>query len=340
LDAAVAVAMGKLGLPKNALVVSCYEAGRDGFWIHRALLQRGIDNIVVDSASIEVNRRKRRAKTDRIDVKKLLKQLVRHRGGEEDVWSIVRVPSVEGEDGRRNHRERDRLVKEQGQHSSRIKSLLALQGVTLTTVNRWLPKKLDELRIWDGSPLPSALKEEILREHVRWHLVHQQLLKLEADRETALRASTPAPAGTPSTQLDEARSLTALKGIGTTSSWKLVHEFFWRDFSNRRQVGAAAGLTGTPYDSGESAREQGISKAGNASIRALMVELSWCWLRFQPQSALSQWYLERFARGKRFRKVGIVALARRLLIALWRYVKHGVVPAGATFKATTEGTTA
>ena len=332
LDRAISLTKHKLGLAADSRVVSCYEAGRDGFWIHRALLHLGVENIVVDSASIEVSRRKRRPKTDKIDVKKLLKQLVRHHGGEEDVWSILRIPSVEDEDGRRNHRERDRLVKERAQHSNRIKSLLSVQGVDLKNVNRWLPKTLETLRTWNGSPIPPALKEEILREHARWSLTHEQIGKIDTERKSVLQACAHEASGKRSRKLAEVNHLVALRGVGITSGWKLTHEFFWRDFNNRREVGGASGLTGTPFDSGEGDREQGISKSGNASIRALMVELSWCWLRFQPQSALSRWYMELFAKGKRFRKVGIVALARRLLIALWRYVKHGVVPAGAKLK--------
>jgi transposase len=223
------------------------------------------------------------------------------------------------------------LVKERAQHSNRIKALLSTQGVPLKNVNRWLPKTLETLTIWDGSPLPQSLKSEVLREHERWLLTHEQVRKLDTEREAALQARRQ-EVGHHSSKLEQVEHLIALRGVGMVSAWTLTHEFFWRDFNNRREVGAAAGLTGTPFDSGDSAREQGISKSGNASIRALMVELAWSWLRFQPESELSRWYQARFAQGKRFRKVGIVALARKLLIALWRYNRDGIVPAGATLK--------
>jgi transposase len=307
--------------------VSCYEAGRDGFWIHRGLEADGIENHVVDSSSIEVNRRKRRAKTDRIDVKALLRLLQRYWQGEREAMGVVRVPTVEQEDQRRLHRERKRLIKERGSHSARIKSLLIAHGIRLEIRSDFL-EQLETARGGStGYALGEDLKAEIRREYERYRMVHQQLKALEAEQQ--LRAQEEA-----SEAMKQVNQLLKLKGVGWQSSWVLVMEFFsWRDFRNQRQLGACAGLTPTPYKSGDSEREQGISKAGNRQVRSLMIELSWLWLRYQPNSALTQWFQRRFAGGgKRMRRIGIVAMARKLLIALWRYVKEGMVPEGAVFK--------
>jgi len=299
-------------------VVSCYEAGRDGFWLHRYLLSCGIENVVVDSASIEVNRRKRRAKTDRIDVRKLMHMLLRYHGGEQLVWSVVNVPSEQAEDGRHLHRELEVLKKERGMHRNRIKSLLIQQGIVVSNPS------LETLRTWDGKELPADLKSRMIREHARLRMVEEQIYALDKERERRVAAADSEP-------MKQIEQLMTLVGIGMNSSWKFVMEFFgWRDFKNGKQIGALSGLTPTPYDSGGGLREQGISKAGNERVRTLAVEMAWVWLRFQPQSKLSQWYRKRFAEGgKRMRRIGIVAMARRLLIDLWRYLEHGVVPEGA-----------
>jgi transposase len=321
------LAKQKLKLATSCLVVSCYEAGRDGFWIHRGLEADGIENHVVDSSSIEVNRRKRRAKTDRIDVKALLRLLQRYWQGEREAMGVVRVPTVEQEDQRRLHRERKRLIKERGSHSARIKSLLIAHGIRLEIRSDFL-ERLETARGGStGYALGEDLKAEIRREYERYRMVHQQLKALEAEQQ--LRAQEEA-----SEAMKQVNQLLKLKGVGWQSSWVLVMEFFsWRDFRNQRQLGACAGLTPTPYKSGDSEREQGISKAGNRQVRSLMIELSWLWLRYQPNSALTQWFQRRFAGGgKRMRRIGIVAMARKLLIALWRYVKEGMVPEGAVFK--------
>lgn len=320
------LAKTRFGLPEDTAVLSCYEAGRDGFWLHRYLLKEGITNLVVDSASIEVNRRKRRAKTDRMDVGKLLTMLMRYQQGEKKVWSIVHVPSPEEEDQRQLHRELLAVKAERTRHSNRIKGLLSSQGVVLKVKADFLAQ-LESVRLWDGSQLPQDLHARVLREYERLQLCTQHIRLLERSREEALQtANTPAMA--------QVRQLHQLKGIGLNSSWLYVMEFFsWRGFHDRREVGSLAGLTPTPYQSGESAREQGISKAGNRYIRAMAIELAWDWLRFQPESQLSRWYQERFANGNsRMRRIGIVALARRLLIALWQYLETGVVPAGARLK--------
>ena len=321
------LAKQKLRLPEDCRIVSCYEAGRDGFWIHRGLEAEGIDNHVVDSSSIEVNRRKRRAKTDKVDVKALLRLLQRYWHGDREAMSVVRVPTVDEEDQRRLHRERERLLKERGGHSARIKSLLVAHGIRLEIRSDFL-EQLESSR--GGSTdyeLGADLKAEIRREYERYRMVHLQIKALEGEQQ--LRAEEEETGA-----MKQVNQLRQLKGVGWQSSWILVMEFFsWRDFQNQRQLGACAGLTPTPYTSGDSEREQGISKAGNRQVRSLMIELSWLWLRYQPNSTLTQWFQQRFAGGgKRMRRIGIVAMARKLLIALWRYVKEGVVPEGAVLK--------
>jgi len=325
----ISKAKKKFNLSDDAPVVSCYEAGRDGFWIHRWLLSIGVQNIVVDSSSIEVSRRKRRAKTDRIDAIKLYKMLLRHFGGEQHVWSVVRVPSREDEDERRTHRELERLQKERIAHNNRIKSLLVTQGIVVD-VNRNFPELLERIRLWDGSSLSHQLISELRREFSRMREIDKQILEMRKEQRRQIKEDKE------DKKLQLVNSLISLRGIGAKSAWRLVYEFLWRDFENRRQVGSAAGLCGTPYDSGGSNREQGISKAGNKRIRLLMVELSWFWLRYQPNSVITLWFNERFAAaGKRMRRIGIVAVARRLLIGLWKFAKFGEVPDGALFKKET-----
>jgi transposase len=324
LEEEIRAAKERFGLPPETTVVSCYEAGRDGFWLHRCLLSLGVHNVVVDSSSIQIDRRQRRAKTDRLDVKRLLKMLVRYQQGEEDVWRVVRVPSVAEEDARQLHRELETLHHEQTSHSNRIKGLLAGCGVTLE-VGRYLPRRLKELRLWDGSRLPADLHRRLLREFERMRTVNRQIRALEQQRADRIRRDEKDPA------VGQVRTLLRLKGIGVNSSWLYVREVFgWRKIKNRRQVGAIVGLTGSPYRSGDLDHEQGISKAGNRRMRAMAIEIAWGWLRFQPQSALSRWYEERFAHGgKRLRRIGIVAVARKLLVALWKYLETGVPPDGA-----------
>jgi transposase len=320
----IAKAKKRLQLPADAPVRSCYEAGRDGFWLHRHLTASGVDNDVVDSASSEVNRRQRRTKTDRLDAGKLLSLLLRYHGGERKVWSRVRVPSVVDEDARQLHRELQELKDERTEHSNRIKGLLASQGLTAPEVNKDLADWLGEARLWDGSAVPPELQRRLLRELERWQLLDRQIKELKDERRQRIRRDD-----TP--QVDKVRALLALWGIGLNGAWLLVYELFaWRRFDNRKQVGGCVGLTPTPYQSGDSRREQGISKAGNRRLRRLLVELAWCWLRWQPDSELSHWYLRRFGVSNgRSRRIGVVAVARKLLIALWKYVEQGEVPAGA-----------
>jgi transposase len=321
----VAKAKERFGLASEVAVRSCYEAGRDGFWIHRALLHRGVENIVVDPASIEVNRRRRRAKTDRLDAVKLVTQLIRHHRGER-VWSVVRVPDVPDEDARHLHRDLDVLKAERRNHRMRTQSLLFAHGIDQKVGRRFL-EALPELRQWDGQPLPSSLQARLVREYQRLQTVQEQIRELEKERKALLETSRSKP-------VEKAKLMAQLCGIGTTSSWVFVMELFgWRQFANRRQVAGAVGLTPTPYQSGDSPREQGISKAGNPRVRTMMIEIAWSWLRYQPDSKHSKWFWERFGKGgSRQRRVGIVALARRLLIDLWRLVEFGVVPDGARLK--------
>jgi len=316
----------RFGLRADAPVMSCYEAGRDGFWLHRFLIAQGVNNQVVDSASIEVNRRKRRAKTDRIDVGKLLTMLVRAAQGERKVWSVVNPPSVEEEDQRQLHRDLMALKRERTHHINRIKGLLASQGVKMAVKTNFLTQ-LETVRLWDGSRLGVGLQDRLEREYQRYQLVQEQIRQIDQIRREAIRTGDTAA-------LEQIRQLLRLKGIGVNSAWVYVMEFFaWRNFRNRRELGALAGLAPTPYLSGDGGREQGISKAGNRPVRAMAIEIAWSWVRHQPDSALSRWYQKRFGHGNsRMRRIGIVALARKLLIALWRYLELGVVPEGAQFK--------
>lgn len=319
----IAKAKRRFGLPATAPVVSCYEAGRDGAWLHRWLVAQGIANRIVDAASIEVNRRYRRAKNDRLDVEKLLTMLLRYEVGEQRVWKVVHVPSPEAEDLRQPERELLTLKRERTQHVNRIKGLLAGLGLEVV-VDKTLPQQLPRLCQWDGQPVPPCLQERVLREFGRTELLDRQLADLENGlRRRARQDEAP--------QVEKVRRLLGVRGIGPQSAWMLVRELFgWRKIRNRRELAALAGLVPTPYDSGQTRREQGISKAGSKRVRWLMVELAWDWLYWQPESELSRWYQARFGHGSpRQRKLGIVALARKLLVALWRLADHGTIPAGA-----------
>ena len=322
----IEAAKKRFGLPCGVRVVSCYEAGRDGFWLHRALGEMGIENLVVDSASIEVKRRRKHAKTDRLDVAKLLEMLVRYHLGETRVWSVVRVPSVEEEDRRQLNRELATAKKDRNQIVCRIRSLLFTQGIRLGKLER-LPELLAKLRTGDGKALPAMLLSRLRREWDRLQFASGQVDGLEADRRQLLRQATDAGSRC-------AAELIKLRGIGIDGSSTLAMEFFsWRKFRNGRQIGGLSGLASTPYQSGDDARDLGISKAGNRAVRRIAVELAWSWRRYQPESELSRWYERKFGSGKsRLRRVGIVALARKLLIALWRYLETGVPPAGAVLK--------
>ena len=310
-------------------VVVIQEAGLDGFWLHRLLEANGIESHVVDPASIAVDRRHRRAKTDVIDGEMLLRTLMAWARGERRVCSMVRPPSPDEEDRRRLTRERGTLLKERTQHTNRIKGLLAGQGITdYDPLRKDRLARLDALRTGDGRPLPERLKAEIRREIERVDLVVSQMAMVERERDALVgMTSDPAPE-------TAAAVLVRLKGIGPELGSLIWLEALYRGFSNRRQIAAYAGLAPSPWQSGGTDREQGISKSGNRRLRHALVELAWFWLRHQPASALSVWFRARVGQGRgRIRRIAIVALARKLLVALWRYATQGVVPAGATFKA-------
>jgi len=316
----------QLGRPVR--IVSCYEAGFEGHWLHRWLSDQGVANHQIDASSIEVSRRARRVKTDRIDLAQLMRTLLAYLRGEPRVCSMVHVPTPEEEDRKRRTRERDQLLKERIIHTNRIKGLLHAQGIRdAMPLKPGFLSELDKMRSGDGRPLPPHLKDEIRREHERLMLAHKQIKALEA----AIHATHRAPAK----GLAEAKvvQLAMLKGLGVKNSPVLVNEVYYRDFKNRRQVGSCFGLTDTPYDSGARRRQQGISKAGNHRARKAALELAWMWLKHQPDSALSRWFHERVGDTKgRIRKIAIVALARKLVVALWRYLQTGLVPTGAVMR--------
>jgi transposase len=319
----------KLGLDKDIPVVFCYEAGRDGFWIARMLEGHGFKVYVMDPASIEVPRRSRQRKTDRLDARRLLDLLIRFDlWGQRKAFSVVCIPSSEQEAQMRTHRERERLVNERRQHQSRMRSLFALHGVGARISNP-AKARIETLRDWAGQPLQKPLAEELKREQKRLCMVVEQIQKLESEQEAALAEANTAA-------LQKARKLGLLKSVGLQSSWLMGQECFgWRTFQNRKRLGSFVGLTGTPFDSGETLREQGISKAGSRRVRTTMIELAWGWVRWQPNSTLTKWFVDRYVRNgtKRSKRKGIVALARKLLIALWKYVEQDVIPEGAILKA-------
>jgi transposase len=307
-------------------VILCYEAGYDGFWLARFLEPHGIDCRVMDPASLQVDRRARRVKTDRIDVENILHTLIAWCRGERHVCSMVVIPSVDEEDLRRSHRERNRLVRERTAHINRIKGLLFAQGIRgINVKSRHKTLTPAELVTGDGRALPERLAHEIAREIERLALVQAQIVEVERERDLA---------PTPCDATERKRhQLLRLNGIGATSAPILAREVYYRQFANRRQVASFIGLAPSPYDSGESRRSQGISKAGNSLVRAIMIQTAWMWLKHQPNSALSQWFHRRTeGQSKRMRCVMIVALARKLAVALWRYLELGLIPEGAIVK--------
>ena len=321
----IELAKEDFGLPPEALVQSCYEAGRDGFWLHRFLEAHDVANLVIDSASIEVNRRRRRAKTDRLDVVGLLDLLARHLAGSHKApFSVVSVPSVQDEDLRHLGRELKLVKKDRTRISNRIKGLLANVGLVLAS-RRDMGRQIDGLRLWNGERLPQFLQARLQRYVADYEALSARIRELEQERKALLRSQEPGKS------IPKVWRMLQLKGVGIETAWCYGMEFFgWRAFANRRQVGSLAGLTPTPYDSGSQERERGIGKDGSRWVRGVAIEQAWAWLRFQPESTLSQWYQSRFGGGsKRMRKIGIVALARKLLIALWRFVEFGELPEGA-----------
>jgi transposase len=315
----------RFGLPAGAPVISCYEAGREGFWIHRWAVAQGWTNSVVDSSSIPVDRRGRRAKTDRLDLAGLLQLLLRVLHGEARVWHVVRVPSEAEEDARHLHRWRETLQQERTRLINRLRGLLTTQGVVVP-VRRDFLERVAAVRRWDGTPLPPGLLQRVRAVWAHLASLTTQLAEVDAAR-AALPVDPATATGRWVTRLE------TLRGIGSIGAWSLTTEIFgWRQIRNGRELGAVVGLVPAPYQSGDTSHDQGITRAGNRHVRRLVVQLAWSWLRYQPTSALSRWYRERFARGPRLRRIGIVALARKLLIAWWRYGETGLVPEGAVLK--------
>lgn len=317
----------KWSLPVGVRIVVSYEAGQDAFWIYRALQARHVECYVVDPASIPVERHKRRAKTDRLDAIRLVINLRAWLRGERDRMHVVHVPSSQDEASRQLMRDRGQLQKEVLQHRDRMHKLLVTLGCWEDVDRKAFASRLarDEVKCHDGAPLPPELRERLLRECERLALAEQQLAALEKTRQ----ASLPAPAR------KRRDDLARLKGIGEVGASRLALELFWRQFHNRRELGACVGLVPQPYDSGESQVDQGISKQGNRRVRALLVEMAWSWLHYQPDSALTQWFNQRTqgtGPNRRARRIAIVAVARRLAIALWRYLTDGVIPVGAQLK--------
>jgi transposase len=322
----VRTAKARFGLAPEAPVISCYEAGREAFWLHRWAVAQGWTNYVVDSSSIEVNRRARRVKTDRLDLIGLLRLLGRAVGGEGRVWRVVRVPSEAEEDGRHLHRMRETLQQERTRLMNRLHGLLTSQGVHLPLRADFLTR-LATVRRWDGTPLPAGLTARLQQVWAQLESLTRQVADVDATR-----AALPVE---PTTETGRwVARLQTLRGLGSIGAWSLATEIFgWRQMRNGRQLGALVGVVPAPYQSGETAHDRGITRAGNRPVRRLIVQLAWSWLRYQPDSALSRWYRERFDRGRRLRRIGIVALARKLLIAWWRYGETGVIPEGAILKA-------
>ena len=320
-------ALKRFGLAPDTPVWLCYEAGRYGFWVHRALEARGWRCLVVDSSSIEVSRRRRRAKTDRLDASKLGSQLARYGQGEKPALKVVRVPSEAEEDRRHWHRELKTLKADRSRISARLRSLLQLQGIRWGGSLQGLGERLESLRDWAGRPLPAVLLGRLERETRRWEELSRSIAELDqARREWARGQDHPV--------WQMVCHLMRVKGIGIETAWYLTLELFgWRRFANRRQLAGVAGICPTPFGTGGEFRERGISQASNSQLRAILIEMAWSWVRYQPTSALTLWWKRRFSEGGgRARKIGIVALARKLLIQLWKYVKWGEIPQGASLK--------
>lgn len=319
----IAKAKDRFGLPLTAPVRSCYEAGRDGFWLHRALLAHGITNVVVDPASIAVDRRKRRAKTDRLDGQHLVMQLMNAVAGDRRGWREVHVPSVEAEADRQLQREWDAVLEDRKRLRNRIQGLLVTQGVQVP-LTRGFAQRLEQACVWDGTSLPAALIARLTRDWTQLQHVEARLTTLRRARRARIRVPDRVGAQT--------RQLQTLRAIGDSALTLTTELFAWRAFRNGRQLGALVGLTPTPFRSDQTVRELGLSGNGSRRLRALTVELAWGWIRWQPHSALSRWFATRFGTHGRARRIGIVAVARKLLIALWRYLEHGVIPEGALLR--------
>ena len=322
----IPLAKARFGLPLGATVRSCYEAGRDGFWLHRWLLAHAVENVVVEASSIDVNRRARRAKTDRLDTSKLLALLLRWHGGERHVWRVVHVPAPEAEAHRQVTREIATVREDRKRVRNRIQGLLATQGIRLVLDATFLAQ-VATAQTGDGRALPTAFRLRLEREWVHLAAIDARMTALAATRDADIETGTDRVATI-------ARRLCSMRGVAETSAAVFSAELFGtRTFQNGRQIGAVMGLVPVPYRSDQRVRDQGISRAGRPELRRIALQLAWGWVRWQPTSALTQWFLRRVGpAGGRSKRIGIVALARKLAIALWRDAEHGVVPEGATLK--------
>jgi transposase len=323
----VLTAQARFGVPLDAPVRSCYEAGREAFWLHRWLVAQGIANVVVDSASIEVNRRARRAKTDRLDAGKLVHRLMRWAQGERKVWSVVHVPTPAAEAARQLSREIDTVREDRTRVRNRIQGFRATQGIRVELGPRF-PARLLDLTTGDGRPLPTAWRTRLEREWAHLETIEIRLTMVTAERDAQIATGTDRVA-------EVARQLCRMRGVAETSAAVFSAELFGtRTFANGRQLGALTGLVPVPYRSDQRVHDQGISKAGRTELRRVAIQVAGGWVRWQPDSALTQWFTRRFAgAGGRSRRISIVAVARKLVIALWRFVAQGVIPEGATLKA-------
>lgn len=333
LEREIRLAKAKFCLGKEAPAQTCYEAGRDGHWIHRALLAVGINNFVIESSCLEVDRRQKQRKTDRLDATKMVHALVRYCRGERTSLRVNHVPDAEDEDIRNLQRELQTIRTDRNRINNRIKGLLVAQGIRLASIDANFLSRLTQMTTGDGKPLGQHLAAQLRREFERMQLCVAQIRELENERAELFRQAFKAGEKASARQ-QIADRLIELCGIGVEGSWTLSTELFaWREFANRKQVGAVVGLTPTPYSSGKLQREQGISKAGRAQLRSLLVELAWLWLRYQPKSDLTRWYRQKVAgQGSRVRRIAIVAMARKLVVALWKYAMRGEIPGGAKFK--------
>ena len=315
-------------LDQPAALACCFEAGRDGFWLHRVLSAHDIDTYVVEPTSILVNRRAKRAKTDRLDAEGLLRVLAAYLGGDRQACSMVRVPTPEEEDAKRPHREREHLVQERTRFENRILALLATQGIRNRPSLRTWERDLAALRTGDGRPLPKLLSAEVDRLRRRLVLTMELIRELDAERAVALKVAPDDAA------CQKITLLRRIRGIGENFAAVLVREVLYRPFANRKQLASYVGLTPMPYQSGSMDRDRRIGRAGNARARTTLVQLAWLWLRYQPDSALAEWFRNRVGTvAGRTRRIAIVAMARKLLIALWRFAETGKLPDGVALRA-------
>src|SRR5438874_5946441 len=313
---------------KITRIALAFEAGRDGFWLARWLRERGIEAHVIHPASVAVSREHRRAKTDRLDTELLMRAFLGWLRGERKHCQMCLVPSLADEDGRRPGREHEALTRERTRLVNRIKATMGWLGIAgFNAKLRRAAERLAELRTPDGLGIPPNTQAELRRAIERLRLIRQQIKEIETERLERLERT---PAAKPQAAM---LLLQRIVGLGLETADTLTNEVLLRPLRDRRAVGRYGGITGAPDESGAKRREKGLARAGNARVRQTMIQLAWRWLMFQKDSALARWYRERTENASKLvRKKMIVALARKLLIALWRYVTDGVVPEGAVLR--------